>query len=43
MATVYLNKDKSILCQTFGDDKFMISSTHTNKKIQKGLCQTLKK
>ena len=43
MATVYLNKDKSILCQTFGDDKFMISSTHTNKKNSKRLVSNIEK
>ena len=32
MAIVYLNKDKSILCETMGNDSFFVSSNHTNKK-----------
>lgn len=32
MATVYLNKDKSILCEIMNNGDFFISSNHTNKK-----------
>ena len=43
MATAYLNKDKSILCQIYGEEKFMISSTHTNKKNSKRLVSNIER
>ena len=43
MALVYLNKDKSVICEIMDNDKVFISSNHTNKKNSKRLVSNISK
>lgn len=38
MVLVYLNKDKSVICEIMDNGKFVISSNHTNKKKFRKTC-----
>ena len=41
MALVYLNKDKSVICEIMDNGKVVISSNHTNKKNSKRLVSNI--
>lgn len=43
MSLVYLNKDKSVMCEVMNNGQFFISSNHTNKKNSSRLVRNIAK